>query len=86
MLLTVRCPVMHLDPVLADLSARRAAMMGQKTMDDDAVVVSVSAPAANLFDYVNTLRYMTQGRGTFEMQFERYQLLPIVLPPDLAAS
>ncbi len=41
---------------------------GQKLMAE--------APQAELFDYAIVLRSMTQARGSFEMQFERYEEVP----------
>jgi len=84
MRVTVRCPTSDRDVVLSDLNSRRAAILAEATADDE-LVVSVSAPLANLFGYVNTLRSMTQGHSTYEMLFERYQLVPNVLPPDSTA-
>jgi translation elongation factor EF-G len=33
-------------------------------------------PLANMFGYINTLRSMTQGRGSYTMQFDHYAQAP----------
>ena len=44
------------------------------------------APQAELFDYALVLRSMTQGRGTFEMRFERYEEVPKQLADKIIAE
>ena len=38
--------------------------------------ISAEVPLASMFGYVNDLRSMTQGRGTYTMQFEKYARVP----------
>ena len=39
---------------------------------DGVQVVSVTAPLAKMFGYSTALRSITQGRGTFTMQFSKF--------------
>jgi len=39
-------------------------------------MITGEVPLAAMFGYVNDLRSMTQGRGTFTMQFKRYAQVP----------
>ena len=36
-------------------------------------------PLSEMFGYSNTIRTLTQGRGTFSMKFERYEGVPFEL-------
>ena len=38
--------------------------------------VKGTVPLAEMFGYATTLRSMTQGRGTFTMEFDHYDVLP----------
>jgi elongation factor G len=39
-------------------------------------VVDASVPLAEMFGYVTNLRSMTQGRGSFTMEFSHYDEVP----------
>jgi len=39
-------------------------------------VIDVKVPLAEMFGYATTLRSMTQGRGSFTMEFSRYEIVP----------
>jgi elongation factor G len=58
-----------------DLSSRRGDITGFESRGR-AQVITAQVPLAEMFGYVNDLRSMTQGRGTFTMQFQRYAQVP----------
>jgi elongation factor G len=75
MLVEVVIPEEYLGEVLADLSQRRGSIedVGQGT---GARIIDATVPLSAMFGYATDLRSLTQGRGTFTMQFARYNLLP----------
>jgi len=38
--------------------------------------IRAKVPLAEMFGYVTTLRSMTEGRGTFTMEFGEYAIIP----------
>ena len=44
--------------------------------NDGTQVLIAEAPQAELFSYLIDLRSLTQGRGTFSMEFVRYEEVP----------
>jgi len=42
-------------------------------------IVNGTVPLSEMFGYSNTIRTLTQGRGTFTMNFESYEAVPFSL-------
>lgn len=71
----IRVPPTHLGDVLGDLSARRAQILGNDTVDDAAIVQAL-VPTAEILRYAIDLRSMSGGSGSFEVEHHGYQQLP----------
>jgi len=74
-------PEEFLGDVIGDLSRRRGRIEGQERRAN-ALVVSAKVPLAEMFGYATDLRSMTQGRATYTMQFDSYE----VVPPNIAEA
>jgi elongation factor G len=61
--------------VIGDLNSRRGQIRGQD-MRGNANVINATVPLMQMFGYVNNLRSMSQGRATFQMQFDHYAPAP----------
>jgi elongation factor G len=61
--------------VQGDLNGRRGNISGFEARGN-VQVISAEVPLASMFGYVNSLRSMSQGRGTYTMQFNRYARVP----------
>jgi len=61
--------------VTGDLSHKRGHILGLENKDGTQVIVA-EAPQAELFRYSAELRSMTGGRGSFDMDFSRYEIVP----------
>ncbi len=85
MRLTVRVPDSHTGDVLSDLNTKRGRVHGM-TPEDGMTVVDADAPLAELMDYATDLRALTQGRGSFELEFRRYEEVPAHLAQKVAET
>ncbi len=75
MRLEVICPQEFFGGVLGDLSARRCKI--EDTKDRlQSKVISGKVPLAEMFGYATALRSLTEGRGTFTMEFNHYEEVP----------
>lgn len=68
-------PEEYLGEVLGDLSSRRGRVEGMD-MRGNVRVIRAFVPLGEMFGYATTLRSLTQGRGTFTMQFDHYEKVP----------
>jgi len=75
MKLEIVVPEEHVGEVLKDLNQRRGEILANESRSG-AQVYQASAPLAELFGYVNTLRSLSQGRATYTMQFSHYAPVP----------
>ena len=57
--------------IIADLNSRRADIMRVQDRGD-LRVVAATAPLSEMFGYATSLRSLTQGRGTFTLQFDHH--------------
>ncbi len=58
--------------VIGNLSASRGMVEGIEMRSDGLQTIKCRVPLAEMFGYATRLRSMTQGRGTFTMEFEHY--------------
>ena len=68
-----------------DLNHRRGRIMGMETEDGMQVIVA-EVPQAEVFKYSSELRSMTGGRGSFEMSFNRYDIVPANVAQKIVAE
>jgi len=75
MKIQVITPLEFLGDVTGDLNAKRGRI--ESIVDRlNVKVIDAKVPLAEMFGYATKLRSMTQGRGTFTMEFDRYEEVP----------
>ena len=65
-------PEEYTGDVIGNLSSRRGMIDGMEMRSDSLQSIKAKVPLAEMFGYATRLRSMTQGRGTFTMEFEHY--------------
>jgi len=83
--LEVRSPEQYMGDIVGNLSAKKASITSTSVSDGD-VVVEASVPLASMFGYASELRGQTQGRGTFTMEFAKYEEVVGGLPASVGAA
>jgi elongation factor G len=73
MRIEVVIPETGLGVVLGDLQARRALIQGTDSVGED-VTIRAEASLETLLGYATALRSLTQGRGQFSMELDRFDL------------
>ncbi|HDH31422.1 MAG TPA: elongation factor G [Candidatus Wolfebacteria bacterium] len=75
MKIQVIAPAEFLGDITGDLNAKRAKI---ESMGDrgNIKIIDSKVPLAEMFGYATKLRSMTQGRGSFSMEFDHYEAVP----------
>jgi elongation factor G len=85
-------PIMDVDIVVPDefmgdiagsLNSRRGRVMGMEP-GDGAQTIKAKVPLEEMYKYVNELKSITGGRGTYTMQFSHYEVVPSNLAQAIA--
>ena len=74
--LAVTVPENFVGDVMGDLSKRRGRPMGMNPDSDGNTVIEAEVPMAEMGSYAIDLRAMTQARGSFTLEFVRYEEVP----------
>ena len=74
--LAVTVPDSFMGDIIGDLNKRRGRVMGMTPDNAGNTVVEAEVPMAEMSSYAIDLRAMTQGRGSYDLTFERYEEVP----------
>jgi elongation factor G len=77
-------PEDYIGEVLGNLTSRRGQIQGMEAKGKLQVIQGL-VPLATMFGYATDLRSMTQGRGTYTMQFSHYQPTPDQITKEIIA-
>lgn len=76
-------PMEFFGDVTGDVSSKRGRIESMEDRDN-IKVIDARVPLAEMFGYATKLRSMTQGRGSFTMEFGSYEQLPKSLESEIA--
>ena len=71
----VEIPTEFQGPVTGAISSKRGVILGTESRSGY-TVITAEVPLSEMFGYSNDLRSATQGKGSFSMEFLKYQKLP----------
>lgn len=74
--LKVFVPDSYTGDIIGDINKRRGQMLGMTPQGDGITLIEGEIPMAEMHTYSSDLRSMTQAKGSYEFEFERYQDAP----------
>lgn len=86
MRLEIIIPEDYMGDVMGDMNKRRGRILGMEQTEDGNQKIIAEAPQAELFEYAIDLRAMTQARGSFTMEFVRYEEVPANISEKIIAE
>jgi len=81
----ITVPDNYTGDILGDMNKRRGRILGMETVQG-LQEISAEAPLAEMLKYAIDLRSMTQGRGKFEAEFLRYEVVPFEAQKKIVAE
>ena len=85
MKLTITVPESYTGDITSDLNTKRGRVLGMNP-GNGVNVIEAQAPYAELLRYALNLRSLTQGRGSFVMEFDHYEEVPAHLSQKITAD
>ena len=85
MKLEIESPDEFQGPITGHLSSKRGIITSSEVREGT-VYVLAEVPLAEMFDYANELRSMTQGKGGFSMEFLKYKQVPKSIQEEVVAK
>lgn len=71
----IMIPDEYMGDITGDLNHKRGRILGMGA-EEGLQIVNAEVPLVEMARYATELRSMTQGRGSFEMEFARYEMVP----------
>ncbi len=83
----IEIPDEYTGTIIGDISRRRGRVEGQEPVGNTGnVIVRATVPLGNMFGYATDLRSNTQGRGTFSMEFLKYEQVPTNVQEEIISK
>lgn len=74
--LKANVPDANMGDIMGEVNKRRGRVLGMSVGEDGMQVVEAEVPMAEMADFSVYMRQVTQGRGSFSFEFERYEDAP----------
>lgn len=83
----IEIPDEYTGTIIGDISRRRGRVEGQEPLGNTGnVIIRCTVPLGNMFGYATDLRSNTQGRGTFSMEFLKYEQVPTNVQEEIISK
>lgn len=79
-------PEEYMGDIMGDMNKRRGKILGMEQQEDGTQKVLAEAPQAEMYTYAIDLKSMTQAKGSFEMEFLRYDEMPFNMAEKVIAD
>ncbi|MCH8297324.1 MAG: elongation factor G [Chloroflexi bacterium] len=80
--LSVTVPDAYTGEVISDLNGKRGRILGMNP-DNGVTLIEAQVPLAEVQRYAQDLRSVSQGRGTYSLEFDHYDQVPANLEPKV---
>ena len=86
MTVTITVPESNMGDVMSDINTKRGRVLGMALVGDGMQQITANVPQAEMLHYATDLRSITQGRGSFKMEFYQYEEVPANVQQEIVAQ
>jgi elongation factor G len=86
MTVTITVPEANMGDVMSDINTKRGRVLGMTPVGNGMQQITANIPQAEMLHYASDLRSITQGRGSFTMEFYQYEEVPANIQQDITAK
>jgi elongation factor G len=85
MTVTITVPENNMGDVMSDINTKRGRVLGMTPIGNGMQQITANVPQAEMLHYTTDLRSITQGRGSFKMEFYQYEEVPPNVQQEIIA-
>jgi elongation factor G len=82
---TITVPENNMGDVMSDINTKRGRVLGMAPAGNGMQQITAVVPQAEMLHYASDLRSITQGRGSFKMEFYQYEEVPPNVQQEIIA-
>ncbi len=83
----IEVPEENTGDIIGDISSRRGRVEGMEIIEGTGIQkIRAIVPLAEMFGYATDIRSKTQGRGTFSMEFSKYEQVPTNIETEIISK
>lgn len=82
----IEIPEHNMGDVMSDINTKRGHVLGMESIDNGYQRITAAVPQAEMLHYTTDLRSITQGRGTFTMEFSQYAEVPANIQQEIMSE
>jgi len=82
---TITIPENNMGDVMSDINTKRGRVLGMNPLDNGLQQIVAHVPQAEMLHYATDLRSITQGRGSFKLEFYQYEEVPTNVQQEIIA-
>ncbi len=86
MTVTITVPENNMGDVMSDINTKRGRVLGMASAGTGLQQITANVPQAETLHYATDLRSITQGRGSFTMEFYQYEEVPANIQQEIIAQ
>jgi elongation factor G len=85
MTVSIVIPESNMGDLMSDINTKRGRVLGMASLENGLQQITAHVPQAEMLHYATDLRSITQGRGSFSMEFYQYEDVPPNVQQEIIA-